>query len=108
MSGASNVNKDDADLDARAAFLIEHLRQPGRMQRFYIRSVEIALEHLEGNSPARCTRSGWADMLFAAMERRVERSAQDLRDWWALEGRAAMRAHVERVQARSRERDARA
>jgi hypothetical protein len=97
------VNEDDVNLDARAAFLIEHLRHPGKMQRFYIRAVEIALEHLEDSSPGRCTRSGWVDMLFAAMERRVERSPrggrEDLRDWWVTEGRAAMRAHVERVRA---------
>ncbi len=93
----------DVYLDARAVFLIEYLRQPGKMERFYIRALEAALERLEGNSPGRCTRSGWVDMLFAAMERRVERSPhggpEDLRDWWASEGRAAMRAHVERVRA---------
>ena len=112
MSGARTMNEDDVYLNARAVFLIEHLRHPGKMQRFYIRSVEIALEHLEDNSPGRCTRSGWVDMLFAAMERRVECSPhggpEDLRDWWASEGKAAMRAHVERVRASSRERDARA
>jgi hypothetical protein len=74
LRGARKVNQDDIYLDARAVFLIEHLRLPARMQRFYIRAVEIALEHLEDNSPGRCARSGWIDMLFAAMERRVERS----------------------------------
>jgi len=103
LRGARKVNQDDVYLDARAVFLIEHLRLPARMQRFYIRAIEIALEHLEDNSPGRCTRSGWIDMLFAAMERRVERSPhggrEDLRDWWASEGRAVMRAHIERVRA---------
>jgi hypothetical protein len=97
------VNEDDLYLDARAAFLIEHLRQPGKTQRFCIRAVETALDRLEDNSPRRCTRSGWVDMLFAAIERRVERSPyggpEDLRNWWTSEGRAAMRAHVERVRA---------
>jgi hypothetical protein len=105
-----NVNEDDVYLDARAVFLIEYLRQPRKTQRFYIRAVETALERLEDNSPACCTRSGWVDMLFAAMERRVECSPhggpEDLRDWWTSVGRAAMRAHVERVRASSRERDA--
>ena len=100
------MNDDDSYLDARAVFVIEHLRQPARMQRFYIRAVEVALEHLEDNSPGRCTRSGWVDMLFVAMERRVERSPrggpEDLRDWWASAGRAAMREHVERVRAGSK------
>ena len=95
------MREEEVYLDARAVFLIEYLRQPARMQRFYIRAVEISLDHLEENSPGRCTRRGWIDMLFAAMERRVERSApdsgEDLRDWWASEGRAVMRAHVERV-----------
>jgi hypothetical protein len=59
------VNEDDLYLDARAVLLIEHLRQPGKTQRFCIRAVETALEHLEDNSPGRCTRSGWVDMLFA-------------------------------------------
>src|SRR4029453_5804368 len=111
MSGARTMDEDHVYLNARAVFLIEHLRHPGKMQRFYIRSVEIALEHLEDNSPGRCTRSGWGDMLFAAMERRGEGSPhggpRDWRDWWGSEGRAAMRAHVERVRASSRERDAR-
>ena len=97
------MNEDDVYLDARAAFLIEYLRQPGKMERFYIRAVETALERLEDNSAGRCTRSGWVDMLFAAMERRVERSPhgdpEDLRDWWASEGKAAMRGHIERVRA---------
>jgi hypothetical protein len=97
------VNDDDLYLDARAIFLIEYLRQPARMQRFYVRAVELALEHLEEDSPGRCTRSGWIDMLFAAIERRVERSprggSEDLRDWWASIGRTTMRAHVERVRA---------
>jgi hypothetical protein len=97
------VNQDDLYLDARAVFLIEHLRQSRKAQRFYVRAVETALEHLEDNSPGRCTRNGWVDMLFAAMERRVERSPrggpEDLRDWWASEGRAVMRVHVERVRA---------
>jgi len=97
------VNEDDLHADARAVFLIEYLRQPARMQRFYIRAVDLTLEHLENNSPGRCTRSGWIDMLFAAIERRVEGSPQggpgNLRDWWASEGRAVMRAHVERVRA---------
>ncbi len=97
------MNEDDVYLDARAVFLIAYLRHPGKKQRFYIRAVETALERLEHNSPGRCTRSGWVDMLFAAMERRLERSpnggSEDLRDWWASEGRADMRAHVERVRA---------
>jgi hypothetical protein len=96
----------DLYLDARAVFLIEHLRQPGKTQRFCIRAVETALEHLEDNWPGRCTRSGWVDMLFAGMERRVERSPhggpENLRDWWTSEGRAVMRAHVQRVRARAR------
>jgi hypothetical protein len=73
------------------------------MGRFYARAVEIVLDRLEENSPGRCTRSGWIDMVFAAMERRVEgsarRGAEKLLDWWASEGRAVMRAHVERVRA---------
>ena len=95
------MSEHDADLDARAVFVIEHLRQPGKTRRYYLCAVEAALEHLEDNSPRRCTRSGWVDMLFAAMKRRVERSAngdpEDLRDWWTSEGRAVIRAHVERV-----------
>jgi hypothetical protein len=106
LRGAGTAKEDDGYLDARAVFLIEHLRQPARMQRFYIRAVDLALEHLEDNSPGRCTRSGWIDMLFVAMERCVERSphggSEDLRDWWASEGRAVMRAHVERVRAEGR------
>jgi hypothetical protein len=77
------------------------------MQRFYIPSVEIALEYFEENCRPVVHAAGGPAWLFAAMERRVERSAQDVRDWWALEGRAAMRAHLERVRARSRARDAR-
>ena len=100
------MNEQDVYLDARAVFLIEYLRQPGKTRSFHVRAVETALEHLGDNSPGRCTRSGWVDMLFAAMERRVERSPhggpEDLRDWWASEGRAVMRAHVERVRASSR------
>jgi hypothetical protein len=100
------VTPDDVYLDARAVFLIEHLRHPGKTRRFYVGAVETALDHLEDNSPGRCTRSGWVDMLFAAIERRVERSPhggpEDLREWWASEGRAAMRAQVERVRARAR------
>src|SRR4029077_339904 len=68
-----------------------------------IRAVEIVLDRLEENSRGRCTRRGWIDMVFAAMERRIERSARSdsekLRDWWAWEGRAVMRAHIERVRA---------
>lgn len=97
------MNEDDVYLDARAVLLIAYLRQPRKTQNFYKRAVETALERLEDNSPGRCTRSGWVDMLFATMERRVERSPhsgpEDLRDWWASEGRADMRAHVERVRA---------
>ena len=97
------MSDDDVYLDARAVFLIECLRQPRKTRRFYTGAVETALEHLEENSPGRCTRSGWIDMLFAAMERRVERSPrgapENLRDWWASEGRAAMRAQVQRVRA---------
>jgi hypothetical protein len=103
--GPRAMSEHDAYLDARAVFLIEHLRQPGKTRRYYLCAVESALENLEDNSPGRCTRSGWVDMLFAAMERRVERSlhggGEDLRDWWASEGRAVMRAHVERVRAGS-------
>jgi hypothetical protein len=103
--GAKIVTADDVYLDTRAVFLIECLRQPGKTRRFYTGAVETALEHLEENSPGRCTRRGWIDMLFAAMERRVERGPHsgpdDLRDWWASEGRAVMRAHVERVRAGS-------
>jgi hypothetical protein len=87
------VSENEVYLDAQAVFLIEYLRQPARMGRFYIRAVEIVLDRLEENSPERCTRRGWIDMLFAAMERRVERSPhgdpEDLRDWWASEGKAA-------------------
>ena len=100
------MNEDDAHIDARAVFLIEYLRQPRRPQRFYIGAVETALDHLDDNLPGRCTRSGWIDMLFAAMERCVERSPrggpEDLRDWWASIGRAAMRMHAERVRAEGR------
>jgi hypothetical protein len=46
------------------------------MGRLYIRAVEIVLDRLEENSPGRCTRRGWIDMVFAAMERRIERSAR--------------------------------
>jgi hypothetical protein len=98
---AKTVNEDDVYLDARAVFLIEHLRHLGKTRRFYVGVVETALDHLEENSPGRCTRRGWIDLLFAAMARRVECSPhggpEDLRDWWASEGKAAMRAHVERV-----------
>jgi|SRR5882672_4390125 len=97
------MSEHDAYLDARAVFLIEHLRQPGKTRRYYLCAVESVLEHLEDNSPGRCTRSGWVDMLYAAMERRVERSPhcgpENLRDWWVSEGRAVMRVHVERVRA---------
>jgi len=97
------MSEHDAYLDARAVFLIEHLRQPGKTRLYCLCAVESVLEHLEDNSPGRCTRSGWVEMLFAAIERRVERSAyggpEDLRDWWASKGRAIMRAHVERVRA---------
>jgi hypothetical protein len=97
------VSENEVYLEAQAVFLIEHLRQPARMGRFYIRAVEIVLDRLEENSPGRCTRRGWIDMVFAAMERRIERSARSdpekLRDWWASEGRAVMRAHIERVRA---------
>jgi hypothetical protein len=100
------MNEDDAYLDARAVFLIEYLKQPRKTRRFYIGAVETALDHLEENSPGRCTRRGWVDMLFSAMERRVERSPrggpENLRDWWTSEGRAVMRAHVERVRAGSK------
>lgn len=97
------MSEHDAYLDARAVFLIEHLRELGKTRRYYLCAVESALEHLEDNSPGRCTRSGWVEMLYAAMDRRVEHSPhggpEDLRDWWASEGRAAMRVHVERVRA---------
>ncbi len=97
------MNAHDANLEARAIFVIEHLRQPGKTRRYYLCAVEMALEHLEDSSPGRCTRNGWVEMLFAAMERSVERSPhggpENLHDWWASEGRAAMRAHVERVRA---------
>jgi hypothetical protein len=97
------MSEHDSHLDARAVFLIEHLRQPGKTRRYYLCAVESALEHLEDNSPGRCTRSGWVDMLYVAMERLVERSPrlgpENLRDWWVSEGRAVMRVHVERVRA---------
>lgn len=97
------MSENEVYLDAQAVFLIEYLRQPARMGRFYIRAVEIVLDRLEENSPERCTRRGWIDMLFAAMERRVERiprtGLENLRDWWASEGRAVMWSHVERVRA---------
>jgi hypothetical protein len=47
------------------------------------------------------------DVLFVTMEREVERrrhgGPQDVRDWWASVGRAAMRAHVERVRAETKD-----
>lgn len=100
------MNDDDAYLDARAVFLIAYLRQPGKTQNFYKRAVATALERLEHNSPGRYTRNGWMEVLFAAMERDVEGSPyggpQDIRDWWASFGRAAMRAHIGRVRAEGR------
>jgi hypothetical protein len=87
-------------------FLIADLCLKGKTQNFYKRAVETALERLEHISPGRYTRSGWMDPLFAAMEREVERRShggpQDIRDWWASIGRAAMQAHVERVRAEAK------
>ena len=95
------MNKDEAHLRARAMVLIAHLRRRGQTQSYYKRRVENALDSLERNSPGRYTRNGWMEVLLAAMERVVQGrphgGPQDVRDWWTSEGRAVMRAHVERV-----------
>jgi hypothetical protein len=97
------VTPDEAQLHARAMMLIAHLQRKGQTQGYYKRRVESALESLERNSPGRYTRNGWMEVLFATMEREVKRrphgGPQDVRDWWASFGGAAMRAHVERVRA---------
>jgi len=97
------MSEDDVQLNAHAVMLLTHLRRPGQTQDYYRDAVESALYRLERTLPGRFTRSGWVDVLFAAMERRVENGPrggrQDKRDWWASKGKAAMRAHVERVRA---------
>jgi hypothetical protein len=90
-------------LDGVAAMLLAKLRLPGRTESAHRLDVDVALYRLGRHALPRLTRAKHVAELFAAMERRVERSPhggpQDLRDWWEVEGRASMRAHVQRVRA---------
>lgn len=102
-SAVLTLSPDDAHLKTWALVLIGQFQLSGHTVAYRERAIEEALQNLEGSWPGRCTRSGWMDLLFAAMECEVKYRAEgtplDIRAWWKSSGRPDMCVQMKRVRS---------